>query len=541
MLKLKLKRKKKEKKSKKNQELFTEEELAAYKQREQRERQEAAAASAAVAADAQPAAASTSVAAARQSAAAQTVAVAAASASTSSAAGAAAATADDTDEWRKFTALTSGIDTVLKKTQGNLDRLKESSFYQREPTKCEREEQQREQARQQAEAAAAEVAEKRRAAEAAAAEEQARRDADPTVELTESEDESEEADDIFDTTYLDDLASRGVELFVPESPTDDFDAGPDPFDTDYAEKVIKGPEVSKRGKKLVHIGAAVEVLTGRVDKVAATSAVRRPRRGIQNLLLQSFDEGAAGGTDASADGAANKPETPVRSLLDDIPDDIPCGPIDLSASLHLQFIKQEAERKKEQQEQEDEQAQERTATGALVKDAVSEFDILANANEDEDEFDEFAELAAESLTTHRDVQVLKDIVPVISAAAASTDVSGDWASFQGQQTDSKKGINSNLFSYSSVIGLNRFVSTPHSQTASSTAATQGHRSSRHRCGRCYRPIRRVSHTRRRGPVRHHFRRARSAAGGRLRLRSARRRTGASRQARTTQSTGRAHR
>lgn len=438
MLKLKLKRKKKEKKSKKNQELFTEEELAAYKQREQREKQEAAAAAAAAAAataaDAQPAAASTSVASAAAAARPTAAAPAAAAVATTSAAASSAAGADDdTDEWRKFAALTSGIDTVLKKTQGNLDRLKESSFYQREPTKCEREEQKREQARQQAEAAAAAVAEKRRAAEAAAAEEQARRDADPTVELTESEEESEEADDIFDTTYLDDLASRGVELYVPESPTAEFDAGPDPFDTDYAEKVIKGPEVSKRGKKLVHIGAAVEVLTGRVEKVAATSAVRRPRRGIQNLLLQSFDEGA-GATEAAADGAA-KVETPVRTLLDDIPDDIPCGPIDLSGSLHLQFIKQEAEKKKERQEQEDEQAKEDSVTVAVV----SEFDVLANASE-EDEFDEFAELAAESLTAHKDVQVLKDVVPVLGSVAAVTEISGDWASFQGQQSDSKKGM-----------------------------------------------------------------------------------------------------
>lgn len=388
-----LKKKKKDKKSKKNQELFTEEELAAYKQREQREKQEAA-----------------------EAAAQQAEAVAFASSSTKP-----PPAADDADEWRKFAALTSGIDTVLKKTQGNLDRLKESSFYQREPTKCEKEEQQRAEARQREEAvAAAAAAEAERQRAAAAAAEQAKRDADPgVVELSESESESEEADDCFDTTYIDDLASRGVELFVPDSPAEeDADAGPDPFDTDYAERVIKGPEVSSRGKKLVHIGAAVEVLTGRVDKVTSTSAVRRPRRGIQNLLLQSFDEGGSAGAAAEEGSEGQKKvETPVRTLLDDIPDDIPSGPIDLSVSLHLQFIKPP---KKE------EDAEGCDATTAV---SVAEFDHFAQDAKDEFD-DEFAELAAESLTANKDVHVLKEVPGICSVPAVATEVTGNWASFQ---------------------------------------------------------------------------------------------------------------
>lgn len=406
-----LKKKKKDKKSKKNQELFTEEELAAYKQREQREKQDAAEAAeqAAAASDQQ-----------QQHSAGGRSAAAGSSA-------AAAPAADDSDEWRKFAALTSGIDTVLKKTQGNLDRLKESSFYQREPTKSEKEEQQREEARRREQEAAEAAERKRQQLEAAAAAEKAERDADPAgavVELSESESESEEADDIFDTTYLDDLASRGVELYVPESPTEEPDVGPDPFDTDYAEKVIKGPEVSKRGKKLVHIGAAVEVLTGRVEKVASSSAVRRPRRGIQNLLLQSFDA-----ADTSSDGAEpSQVESPIRTLLDDIPDDIPGGPIDLSVSLHLQFIKQQEPKQVEEE-----------ASGVVPNNTVgqdlSEFDVFATT--EEDEFDEFAELAAESLTAHKDVHVLTD---VSAFNEVPTTASGDWASFQPEAADGKKGI-----------------------------------------------------------------------------------------------------
>lgn len=411
-----LKKKKKDKKSKKNQELFTEEELAAYKQREQREKQDAAEA-------------------AEQAAAAfdqhQQHSAGGRSVAGSSAAAAAPAAADDADEWRKFAALTSGIDTVLKKTQGNLDRLKESSFYQREPTQSEKEAQQREEAHRREEEAAKAAERKRLQLEAAAAAEKAERDADPAgavVELSESESESEEADDIFDTTYLDDLASRGVELYVPDSPTEEPDVGPDPFDTDYAEKVIKGPEVSKRGKKLVHIGAAVEVLTGRVEKVAS-SAVRRPRRGIQNLLLQSFDA-----ADTASDGAEpSHIESPIRTLLDDIPDDIPGGPIDLSVSLHLQFIKQQ-EPKPEEGE----------ASGVVPENTVgqdlSEFDVFATT--EEDEFDEFAELAAESLTAHKDVHVLTEVSALNEVP--TTAVSGDWASFKPDAATGTKGISNTV-------------------------------------------------------------------------------------------------
>ena len=43
--------------------------------------------------------------------------------------------ADDDEEWQKFKQLTSGIDQVLKKTSGDLDRIKTSSYFQRVPPK----------------------------------------------------------------------------------------------------------------------------------------------------------------------------------------------------------------------------------------------------------------------------------------------------------------------------------------------------------------------------------------------------------------------
>jgi MAGUK p55 subfamily protein 5 len=37
----------------------------------------------------------------------------------------------DKEEWKHFKALTAGVDSVLKKTQGDLDRIKSSSYFQR--------------------------------------------------------------------------------------------------------------------------------------------------------------------------------------------------------------------------------------------------------------------------------------------------------------------------------------------------------------------------------------------------------------------------
>lgn len=361
-----LKKKKKGKKSKKNQELFTEEELENYK-REQREKQLAEEGT---------------------------------------------SKKPNDDEWSKFNALTTGIDSILKRTQDDLGRIKEQSFFQRVEPKVvksakEREEARRLQQQEEQQAAAAAAAAANVETEPTAEDQLAQ----AVIELSESEDESEEADDIFDTTYIDTLTSGDVQLaYVPESPTEDFDAGPDPFDTAYADKLIKGPEVSKRGKKIVNIGAAVEVLTGRVEKVSTVTA-RRPRRGPQNLLLESFDEGT------QLPNECEPISEPIKTLLDDPADYIPDVPIDLSVSLHLAF-------QKEQQEQREQETVDNN------KDIVSEFDALDN------EDDEFAELAAESLTKKDEVQHITSVDPL----DYSIEVSTDWAAFEEQKTEKGKFI-----------------------------------------------------------------------------------------------------
>lgn len=360
-----LKKKKKDKKSKKNQELFTEEELAAYKLREQREKQGVS----------------------------EVVEQSAVSGSSGSAdnqvakAVAPTAQAGDEDEWSKFNALTTGVDSILKKTQGNLDRIKESSFFQRVAPKPDpKSTVQKATETEVANDANKPVEEIIKPAPIQTDEEIFL--ANAVVELSESEEESEEGEDIFDTAYIDTLANANVELYVPDSPEEEFDAGPDPFDTAYAEKIINGPEVSKRGKKLVNIGAAVEVLTGRVEKVTQGSTSRRPRRGIQNLLLASFDEGGAG-SDPSNESAVE--EVGVKSLLDDIPDEISGGPIDLTGSLHINYLIEQREKAALEEE--------RRLELGLVNEEQS------NA---EDEDDEFNELATESLT--KQVHVLSEAI-----------------------------------------------------------------------------------------------------------------------------------
>lgn len=313
-----LKKKKKGKKSKKDQELFTEEELEQYKREHQAHPE-------------QPAEEHQQT-----------------------------EKSENDDEWSKFAALTTGVDSILKKTQGDLDRIKSSSFFQRvAPPKAP-------------EPVAAPVEEPK---EEPKQQDVAQQLLNAVVELSDSDSGSEYDDTAFDTTFTEQELPLA---YVPESPEDDGALGPDPFDTGYAEKLIKGPEVSSRGKRIVNIGAAVEVLTGKVDTAAAASKTRRQRRGIQNLLLESFEANAEEG-----DAVASLEPVVAKTLLDEpseLSEDIP---IDLTVSLHIPLL----QKKKE----EEHKAEEVDAGNA---DILDEFDVLKK----EDDDDEFAQLAAESLT-----------------------------------------------------------------------------------------------------------------------------------------------
>ncbi|XP_075156957.1 stoned A [Haematobia irritans] len=432
MLKLPKGLKKKKKKSKKDQELFTEEELAEYKRQLKAKQEAAAAKSDAGESDAAsdveglaPTATTSNTASTSEFAQVNTTSTSAEGASANSttsqeeagqANGSQAAKSSEDDEWAKFKALTSKVDTVLHKTQDELDHIKKESFYQRLPSAAEKK-------RQEEEEAARREAERLEEEKRKAAELEAQRDklAEAVVELSESEGEDEaEVDDIFVTEYVDAITSGEIQLaVVPDSPVLDFDDGPDPFDTAYAEKVIVGADKAKGNKKLVSLGAAVEVLSGRVEREKALELAkpkRKLRKGIKNLLLsESVDLADADEEDLIA------PE-PQINLLDELLDDVPDAPIDLSVSLHLNFIQPE----KPPSDAEDEAE----AEPALPD--LSEFDTLKDPEDDE-----FAELAAESLNKKEEVTVIKEI-PLPPAEVLTELAAADWAEFEQLPEESGK-------------------------------------------------------------------------------------------------------
>ncbi|XP_063993687.1 uncharacterized protein LOC135171230 [Diachasmimorpha longicaudata] len=232
------------------------------------------------------------------------------------------------DEWKKFQALTAGVDDILKKTQGDLDRIKSTSFFQRvAPVVEEKKPEEDSEVKKARERRYLgfdkdgnpieqdEVDEGKKKKELTVTE-------DGFVEVPEDEDEQEdsEEEDIFDTTYIDVLQNIDVQLaYIPESPTEE-EAGDDPFDTTNADKVLK--TVDKRGKKVVSLGNAVEVLSGRVDHVS-TCKISRPRRvKAQDLLLGDED-------DLDALDVTPEAVEVEKSLLDD-DTDLPDVPIDLA-------------------------------------------------------------------------------------------------------------------------------------------------------------------------------------------------------------------
>jgi hypothetical protein len=296
-----LKKKKKGKKSKKDQELFTEEEFEKYKREHQAQQYQEE--------DAQQQQQQQQVEQQQQQQPQQSE-----------------AAAEGDDEWKKFAFLTTGIDSILKKTQGDLDRIKSTSFYQRVAPKKEEEVKVEQVVNKEEEAAAAAVKEEEE-------KDPVKQLLNAVVELSDSDDESDFDDNAFDTTFIEKVEAGELPVYyLPDE--EEQDLGPDPFDTGYAEKVITGPEVSKSGKKIVNIGAAVEVLTGKVEASISSSKNRRQRRGIQNLLLESFEL-------QEQEDNPDKPleaeliDQPLKTILDEpaeLAEDIP---IDLSVSLHL--------------------------------------------------------------------------------------------------------------------------------------------------------------------------------------------------------------
>ena len=247
------------------------------------------------------------------------------------------------DEWKKFEALTAGVDSILRKTQGDLDRIKSTSFFQRKPP-LEDEKREKEEEEEDQEDPSNKKSSKKWVGfdeegnpieeeppdfegKGKKKEEKPLVNEDGFVEVPEDEDEREDSaeEDIFDTTYVDVLQNIDVQLaYIPDSPTEE-ETGDDPFDTTSADKVLK--TVDKKGNKLVSLGNAVEVLSGRIDYVSSCKITkgRRPRL-QQDLLLDDFEE-----PEQPADGGdvVAEPVEVEKTLLDD-DSDLPDIPVDLT-------------------------------------------------------------------------------------------------------------------------------------------------------------------------------------------------------------------
>lgn len=242
------------------------------------------------------------------------------------------------DEWKKFQALTAGVDSVLRKTQDDLDRIKSTSFFQRKAPLEEKKSLEKAKQGEDSKSAKRWVGfdAEGNPIEAAPPEvdgQDKKKEGRPLinedgfVDVPEDEDEQEDSadEDIFDTTYVDVLQNIDVQLaYIPDSPTEE-EAGDDPFDTTNADKVLK--TVDKKGNKLVSLGNAVEVLSGRIDHVSTCKLTkgRRPRL-QQDLLLDDFEEAEQ---PSEAVATSSGPVNVEKTLLDD-DSDLPDIPVDLT-------------------------------------------------------------------------------------------------------------------------------------------------------------------------------------------------------------------
>jgi len=243
---------------------------------------------------------------------------------------------------------------------------------------------------------------------------EAKPNATTAEEEEEEEEEEDEANDIFDTSYVDVVKLA----YIPDSPTQE-DEGFDPFDTSIAEKVIKEEEAqAKNKKKLVSLGCAVEVLTGRLE-TTPTVTVRKRRvvpRSPQdaNLLLDDnalheAEEGHGNAhsllDDSTEPNLSEEAPGPCRSLLDeDTEVNVPA--VRLEDNLLGPTVPASVESEESQENS--------TQENVDFKNLVAEFDVISGGEtdatpstvvevpnlvaEEEDLEDEFAALAAESVS-----------------------------------------------------------------------------------------------------------------------------------------------
>ncbi|KAK6642251.1 hypothetical protein RUM44_013974 [Polyplax serrata] len=329
--------------------------------------------------------------------------------------------ATSSEEFEKFKALTAGVDDILRKSQGDLDRIKKESFFQRKPTPSElkaQEEKEKEELKQTSvnwvdfdQGIKVEESQKFEGTEA-------------KVEVQEEESESEYEDDIFDTAYVDALESGEVKLaYVPEDEEVPGAGEPDPFDTTSAAEVLrKVQEEEEKKKRQVSLGLAVQVLTGRADRDktlleetgsagileqpgVVTKPRKRPRKIQDFVLIGSFDEDAP--RNESGTSESSIVAEPPRSLLDNdlnIDCELPEGD-----TLITEVLSKQAQQKVEKSSEENKENTQERGCKSNIKDVVNEFDAIQSdvtpevrkAEEVEDQFDEFTALAVSSVANQK--------------------------------------------------------------------------------------------------------------------------------------------
>lgn len=246
------------------------------------------------------------------------------------------------EEWLRFKQLTSGVDVLVNKVSTDLDRIKESSFFQRNkpseqnklfagerPAGAILPSPEREKAPHNTDAHEGEDGDEQAvlkstinyiyniwalnvmpvllfnfqvpAEDGATALEGEDTTDDPFAKVPESPEDIvpvELDDSLFDTAFVDAVATGDIKLtYIPDSPTEE--EGDDPFDTSGVTDIVKRiEEEEKKARRQVNLGDAVDVLTGKGDKTGIArprikagemKAKARPRPHAVNLL-GDFDD-----------------------------------------------------------------------------------------------------------------------------------------------------------------------------------------------------------------------------------------------------------
>ena len=197
----------------------------------------------------------------------------------------------DTDDWKLFQSLTSGVDAVIKQKKEELQDIKlDSYFQQKTPVQASDEEDQEEGAKEEA-------AEQAKGDEAESSSSESEEAGIGLVDIPDTpEGESEAEEDIFNTDFVDAITSGEVKLAViPDDPV--YDDADDPFNTTYAEAIVQKEKVEKRKEanriKFSGLSSVADVLSGKSDKVDSSlieHATKRKRRRANRINLIAEQE-----------------------------------------------------------------------------------------------------------------------------------------------------------------------------------------------------------------------------------------------------------